>query len=198
MELLAEIRAIFAEPSDLPPPRQLCHCIRLLLGTTPVAVRPYRYARGQKAELERQCTEMLQQDVIRPSSLTFSAPVLVKKSNNSWRFCVDYRVLNDRMVFPRLFFYAKNKDISVVQFLANNQLQDQLFLPLSVEAFQEYQQLQQITQQIQISDHDKDSWSYIWGNNRYTSSTFYHFPYKNVQSPTSLYLDLGYKMFQQD
>jgi hypothetical protein len=52
-ELLAEFGAIFTEPFDLPPPRQLCHRIRLLLGTTPVAVRPYRYTHGQKAELER-------------------------------------------------------------------------------------------------------------------------------------------------
>jgi hypothetical protein len=95
-ELLAEFGAIFTEPFDLPPPRQLCHRIRLLPGTTPVAVRPYRYARGQKAELERQCTEMLQQDVIRPSSLTFSAPVLVK-------FLLDHKLLT----LPRHLWVSK-------------------------------------------------------------------------------------------
>jgi hypothetical protein len=34
---------------------------------------------------------------------------------------------------------------------------------------------------IQITSADKDNWHYIWGNNKYTSSKFYHFPYKNVQ-----------------
>jgi hypothetical protein len=85
--------------------------------------------------------------------------------------------------FPRLYSFAKKKDISVAHFLTHNQLQDQFHLPLSVEAFQEYQQMQQIIQQIQISGQEKDSWSYIWGNNRYTSSKFYHFPYRNVEPP---------------
>jgi hypothetical protein len=49
----------------LPPPRQRTHRICLLANTEPVAVRPYRYANGQKAELERQCDTMLQQGVIR-------------------------------------------------------------------------------------------------------------------------------------
>jgi hypothetical protein len=42
---------------------------------------------------------MLRSGVIRPCALAFSAPVLfVKKSESSWRFCVDYRALNEKMV----------------------------------------------------------------------------------------------------
>jgi hypothetical protein len=64
-----------------------------------VAVRPYRYAHGQKPELERQYDMMLQQGVICPSCSAFSAPVLlVKKADDSQRFCVDYIALNVRMV----------------------------------------------------------------------------------------------------
>jgi hypothetical protein len=64
-----------------------------------VAVRPYRYAHLQKAELKKQCTGMQVQGVIRPNSFTFSAPViLIKKADDSWRLCVDYRALNEKTV----------------------------------------------------------------------------------------------------
>lgn len=41
--LLEEFADIFEEPHSLPPQRRYDHHIHLLLGTAPVAVRPYRY-----------------------------------------------------------------------------------------------------------------------------------------------------------
>jgi hypothetical protein len=93
--LLEEFAGLFAEPQGLPPRRRFSHRIRLKPGTSVVAVRTYRYTHLQKDELERQCTDMLRQGVIRPSSSAFSSPaLLIRKADGSWRFCVDYRTLN--------------------------------------------------------------------------------------------------------
>jgi hypothetical protein len=64
-----------------------------------VAVRPYRYPTLQKDELERQCKSMDALGLIRRNSSAYSSPVLlVKKRDGTWRFCVDYRALNDLTV----------------------------------------------------------------------------------------------------
>jgi len=52
--------------------------------------------------------------------------------------------------FPRLFSFAKNKKISVLQSLSNNNLQSQFHLPLSEQAYQEYQRMQDYIQSIQV------------------------------------------------
>jgi hypothetical protein len=94
--LLQSFDDVFATPSGLPPSHLCDHHIHLKPNTVPMAVRPYRYPQLQKDELEAQCAAMLAQGTIRPSTSPFSAPVLlVKKPDDSWRFCVDYRALNE-------------------------------------------------------------------------------------------------------
>lgn len=94
-ELLVEFAHLFEEPSDLPPRRQCDHQIPLIPGAPPVAVRQYRYKPALKDEIEKQVAEMLQSGLVQPSSNSFSSPVLlVRKKDGSWRFCVDYRMLN--------------------------------------------------------------------------------------------------------
>jgi hypothetical protein len=98
-DLILRFSSLFMDPTGMPLAWPHNHHIWLLPGTLPVAVRPYRYEHAQKVELESQCQELLRQGVIRPHSSVFSAPViLVKKGDDSWRMCVDYRALNRKMI----------------------------------------------------------------------------------------------------
>ena len=89
-------KEVFRDPKTLPPHRAFDHSINLLPDTVPVNCRPYRYSPLQKDEIEKQVKEMLDAGLITPSMSPFAAPVLlVKKKDGTWRFCVDYRKLND-------------------------------------------------------------------------------------------------------
>ena len=57
--------------------------------------KPYRIPRAYEKEVNYQISEMLD-DIIRPSSSLWNAPViLVKKKVNTLRFVCDFRNLND-------------------------------------------------------------------------------------------------------
>lgn len=97
--LLAKFLEVFHEISGLPPHWGITHSIVLQEGTAPISVRPYCYPHHHKSEIEKQVNEMLQQGIIRHSDSPFSSPViLVKKKDNTWRMCVDYKALNKATV----------------------------------------------------------------------------------------------------
>ena len=94
--LLNRYSLVFEAPSDRPPRHLHDHRIPLQPNTEPVSVRPYQYPYYQKTEIERMVKELLQSGLIRPSNSPFSSPVLlVKKTDGTWRFYVDYRALNN-------------------------------------------------------------------------------------------------------
>lgn len=62
-------------------------------------LRPYKYPAPQKNVIEEMVQELLNSGLIQPSTSPFSSPVvLVKKKDDSWRMCVDYRVLNSHTI----------------------------------------------------------------------------------------------------
>lgn len=64
-------------------------------GTDPVNVRPNIYPYVMKEDIENQGAEMLKTWIIRPSTSPYSSPViLVKKKDDNWHFCINYKALN--------------------------------------------------------------------------------------------------------
>lgn len=97
--LLLKYRHLFDEPTGLPPKRDFDHKIPLIPGASPVCQRPYRHPYVHKNEIEKQVQDMLTSGIIRPSTSSYSSPViLVKKTDGTWRMCVDYRALNQSTV----------------------------------------------------------------------------------------------------
>ncbi|KAJ4807690.1 polyprotein [Rhynchospora pubera] len=97
--VLSKFSSVFADPITLPPHRVLDHQIPLKHGAEPVNLRPYRFSHFQKLEIEKIVEELLQTGYIRPSTSPFASPILlVKKKDQTWRLCVDYRKLNEATI----------------------------------------------------------------------------------------------------
>ena len=84
------------------------HGIPVVPGTRPIRQPPHRLGPEKEAEAERQVEELLKKGLIEPAGGAWSSPVvLVRKKDQSWRFCVDYRRLNavtqqDAYPLPRI------------------------------------------------------------------------------------------------
>jgi len=62
----------------------------------PIRQPPRRLPSLKKDEANKAVTEMLEQGLIETSTSPWASPiVLVRKKDGNWRFCVDYRKLND-------------------------------------------------------------------------------------------------------
>ena len=80
------------------------HCTTLK-SDIPVNARSYRTPPPKvREEIDRETDKLLAAGVIRESTSPYSAPiVLVKKPDNSWRYCTDFRALNkiiEKAEFP--------------------------------------------------------------------------------------------------
>ena len=68
-------------------------------GVPPVKCRPYRTTPQMRAEIDRQLDEMLKYGIVEDSLSDYCSPVvMVKKKNNEYRLCVDYRKLNAQTI----------------------------------------------------------------------------------------------------
>lgn len=98
-KLLQLYQDIFKEPKGLPPSRPCDHSIPLVHRAQPFNLSPYRYSFDQKNVIENIVGEMLKSQIVVPNHSCFASPaLLVRKKDNTWRLCVDYRRLNSLTV----------------------------------------------------------------------------------------------------
>ena len=105
LELLNKYEDVFAKDPKNPGCTDVVkHNIQLTNGAKPIRLRPYRYSKTEKEFVEMEIQQLLKNGLIKESSSEWASPVVVvKKSDGSFRFCVDYRKLNavtEKDVFP--------------------------------------------------------------------------------------------------
>jgi hypothetical protein len=91
-KVLEKYSKVFDTPKGLPPTRDHDHAINLIPRSVPPNIRPYKYPYAQKSEIECMVAEMLEVGIIRPSPISFFAPVvMVLKKEGAWHMSLDYR-----------------------------------------------------------------------------------------------------------
>ena len=99
-----EVRELLEEYSDvltdIPGKTDLLECTIDLIDGEPFRVRAYPVPYALKQEMNKEVGDMLKADIIESSTSEYaSSPVVVRKTDGSVRYCVDFRKLNAKTVF---------------------------------------------------------------------------------------------------
>jgi hypothetical protein len=86
-------------------------------------------------------------------------------------------------IYSCLFSYVQDEDISVADYCSSGNILDVFQLPLSPEAFHQYQEVQGIIQNLNMIQDETDVWSYKWGDT-YSSRKYYKFIHRLFDPPT--------------
>jgi hypothetical protein len=85
-------------------------------------------------------------------------------------------------LFPNLLAFAKDSCVSLSKIKNAENLLDFFRLPMSRQAYNEFLELQHYLANIALSsENEKDSWSFIWGQQKYSSSKYYNFQFSSIQ-----------------
>lgn len=103
LDLCMQFAHIFSMPGDKATVNNFYEQSLKLKDETPVYVKNYRLPQSQKSEIENQVKSLLAKDLIELSTSPYNSPLILvpKKSTDGtkkWRMCVDYRLLNKKLV----------------------------------------------------------------------------------------------------
>jgi len=95
--LVSEYQDVF---TDVPGKTDLSECTIELIDATPIRLRPYPVPYALQKEMKLEVQKMLNMGIIEPSRSEYSSPpVIVRKPDNSCRYCIDFRRLNASTIF---------------------------------------------------------------------------------------------------
>jgi transposase InsO family protein len=96
-ELLTRYSDVFSSGDhDIGRTDLVSHSIPVLPESAPIKQAPRRLGPEKELEVEKQIEGLLDRGMIEPGDGAWASPVvLVRKKDSTWRFCVDYRRLND-------------------------------------------------------------------------------------------------------
>jgi hypothetical protein len=79
--------------------------------------------------------------------------------------------------FPHLVSFAKRTDVSISKVLHMDFLQDMFHLPLSQQAYTEFEELEILCEnaQVRVQQNLPDNWHYIWGSDSFSTTKAYNF-----------------------
>jgi len=92
-DLIQKHEKVFQDlPMKMPPNREIEHTTEVKVGSDPINIKPYRYPHHQTTEIERLIQDLLKCGIISKSKSLYVVPVvLVRKKDESFRLCIDYR-----------------------------------------------------------------------------------------------------------
>lgn len=90
------------------------------------------------------------------------------------------------MQYHSLYMFANNKSISLAKARSTADLTQLFRLPMTRDAYNEFLDFQTALGSLPHSQDQPDTWTYIWNNDRYSSSKFYQHHFATVIPPAPL------------
>ena len=100
-EVITQYREVFP---DVPNKTNLIELDVDVADSAPIKQQPYRVSPMKKELLDKEVQYMLKHDIIEESQSNWSSPcILIPKHDGGFRFCTDFRTVNDKIksdLFP--------------------------------------------------------------------------------------------------
>lgn len=90
-------------------------------------------------------------------------------------------------LYPNLLHFASDSKASLMKLISFDNLLEYFNIPMTRQAYNEFLALSdELVLLSDYIDEDKDVWTFIWGQPKYSSSRYYQFQFQNVHPDRSV------------